>query len=404
LPGLGSFLAAAADSSDTRVLFIGLLSLISVIIALDIAVWRPLIRWSRRFQFSSSSVSSNIHINNNAQSPSTIPEFSADYFTRSPLFQLLTTSFIQPAWKSFCNLDTHVINFTSKFFPNTQKQQQQQQPSTTPMKSFASNSIIQFIRRHALSALKLIAFITSGLWITLQSIQVIRILSVVPFTQWMNISVGAMLTLGRVCLAVLLSILFAVPLGVSIGRDPKLAARIQPIVQIAASVPATALFPFLLLLLIQSGGSDPLRIGSVLLMTLGTCWLVLFNVIAGTQAIPSEMFDVASVYAGGNGFIARRVRWCSIILPAIFPYLLTGVITAVGGAWNASIVSEFVAFQGGILQTTGLGAIISNASLTGDYPVLLAATLMMCFLVLFTNRVVWNPLTNLANTRFKMIS
>jgi len=147
----------------------------------------------------------------------------------------------------------------------------------------------------------------------------------------------------------------------------------------------------------MGGGTDAgLRIGSVLLMMLGTCWLLLFNVIAGAQAIPRELFDVDKVFGAG-----RRVqRWRKLILPAIFPHALTGLITAAGGAWNASIVSEYVSFQGGVLKTTGLGAMISSASVTGDYPLLLAATLVMALLVLLTNRLVWSPLANLANTKY----
>ena len=153
--------------------------------------------------------------------------------------------------------------------------------------------------------------------------------------------------------------------------------------QIAASVPATALFPFMLLFLARLRGG--LQVGSVALMMLGTMWYVLFNVIAGAQAIPAELFEVDSIYNKDG----QWTRWCTLILPGIFPYLITGVVTAVGGAWNASIVSEYVVFQGGVMKTHGLGSFISEAAATGNYGLLLAGTGVMSLLVLLTNKFVW---------------
>lgn len=126
---------------------------------------------------------------------------------------------------------------------------------------------------------------------------------------------------------------------------------------------------------------------------------VLFNVIAGAQAIPSEFFEVDMVYGGGNRF----KRWRTLILPGIFPYLITGMVTAVGGAWNASIVSEYVTFRGEVIATRGLGALISRSAAAGDYSMLLAGTLVMCVLVLLTNRLFWGPLYRLADTKYKIL-
>lgn len=197
--------------------------------------------------------------------------------------------------------------------------------------------------------------------------------------------------------ALALSLAWAIPAGVAIGRNPRIAAVFQPIVQVAASVPATALFPFLLLALTRIGGG--LQIGSIALMMLGTMWYVLFNVIAGAQAIPSELFEVDQIYGKGN----RWNRWTKLILPGIFPYLITGVVTAVGGAWNASIVSEYVVFRGGVLKAQGLGCVISEAASCGDYPMLLAGTVVMSVLVLLTNRFVWGPLTKLAQEKYRIL-
>ncbi|WP_297041171.1 ABC transporter permease subunit, partial [Thermosynechococcus sp. OHK43] len=187
-----------------------------------------------------------------------------------------------------------------------------------------------------------------------------------------------------------------VPVGVAIGRNPRAAQILQPIVQIAASVPATALFPVLLLALANVGGG--LEIGSVALMMLGTMWYILFNVIAGAQAIPTELFEAAVVYQ-----LPWWQRWRTLILPGIFPYLITGIITAVGGAWNSSIVSEYVEFQNQTAQTLGLGATISEASVRGDFPLLMAATAVMSLLVVLTNRLVWRPLYRLAETKYQLL-
>jgi NitT/TauT family transport system permease protein len=205
-----------------------------------------------------------------------------------------------------------------------------------------------------------------------------------------------MLTALRVIIALVLSLAWTVPVGVAIGRNPKLAKLLQPIVQIAASVPATALFPVLLIALAQIGGG--LQIGSIILMMLGTMWYVLFNVIAGAQSIPSDLFEVAKVYK-----LNRLQRWRTVILPGIFPYLITGIITAVGGAWNASIVSEYIEFQGKTVSTAGLGATISQATATGNFPLLLAATAVMSLLVVLTNRLVWRPLYRLANEKYQLL-
>jgi len=166
-------------------------------------------------------------------------------------------------------------------------------------------------------------------------------------------------------------------------------------VQIAASIPATALFPVLLLLLIRAGGG--MESAAMALMLLGTQWYILFNVIAGAMAIPTDLKEAASVFQ-----FHRGERWRRLILPATFPYLVTGMLTASGGAWNASIVAEYFHFQGKALSVRGLGASISRATDSGNLPVLLAATLVMSVIVVTVNRVLWQRLYRLAATRYKL--
>jgi len=207
--------------------------------------------------------------------------------------------------------------------------------------------------------------------------------------------IGLGMTFLRVNLALLLGALWAVPAGVAIGFSPRLARIAQPLAQIAASVPATALFPVVLMVLIRLGGG--LGVGSIVLLLLGTQWYILFNVIAGAIALPTDLKECCSVFR-----LRGLARWKKLILPGIFPYLVTGLITASGGAWNASIVAEYFHFKGHIYTTTGLGATISQATDQGNFSLLLAATIMMAATVVTINRLVWRRLYALAETRFRL--
>ena len=207
--------------------------------------------------------------------------------------------------------------------------------------------------------------------------------------------IGLVATFLRVNFALLLGAVWTIPAGVAIGFNPRLARIAQPLAQIAASVPATALFPVVLLLLIRIGGG--LGIGSIALLLLGTQWYILFNVIAGAIAIPTDLKECCSVFR-----LQGIERWKKLILPGIFPYLVTGLVTASGGAWNASIVAEYFHFKGQIYTTVGLGATISQATDKGNFDLLLAATIMMAATVVTINRLVWRRLYGLAETRFRL--
>jgi NitT/TauT family transport system permease protein len=206
---------------------------------------------------------------------------------------------------------------------------------------------------------------------------------------------SAALTFLRVNAALLLGALWTVPVGVAIGSNPRFARIAQPLAQIAASIPATALFPVILLFLIRL--RDGLEIAAMLVMLLGTQWYILFNVIAGAMTIPTDLKEVSQVF-----HFSSWDRWRHLILPGIFPYLVTGMVTASGGAWNASIVAEYFHFQGKIVSTAGLGSTISSASDAGRFDVLLAATLIMASVVVLINRLLWRRLYRLGSSRFKL--
>jgi len=224
---------------------------------------------------------------------------------------------------------------------------------------------------------------------------VVMILTGLQKAELQEAGIGLAATFVRVNLTLVLGALWTIPAGVAIGFNPKLARIAQPLAQIAASVPATALFPVVLLLLIRVGGG--LGVGSIILLLLGTQWYILFNVIAGAIAIPTDLKECCFVFR-----MEGIERWKKLILPGIFPYLVTGMITASGGAWNASIVAEYFHFKGHIYTTTGLGATISQATDAGNFDLLLAATMMMAATVVTTNRLLWRKLYALAATRFRL--
>jgi NitT/TauT family transport system permease protein len=209
------------------------------------------------------------------------------------------------------------------------------------------------------------------------------------------------LTLARVLAAVAIGTLWTVPVGLWIGRSPRLSHLLQPVVQVAASFPAPMLFP-LVVVGFQAAGIRTLEWGSILLMLLGTQWYVLFNVIAGAMAIPADLKEAARSY----NITGWRYFWV-LSLPAIFPYLVTGWVTAAGGAWNASIVSEYITFKIpgmdlDLAPATGLGSDISTAFDQNNFSQLAASVLVMSALVVTFNRTVWRYLYNLAATKYSL--
>ncbi|MEH2468171.1 ABC transporter permease [Nostoc sp.] len=359
LPGLGSFLATAANKGDFKAIFWGLLVLIAIIVATDFFVWQPLIAWAERFKLEM------IETENAPQS------WVLDIVRRSPTLRAIGDRVFQP-------LQTALDNSLIRSFP----------VRSVPVNAKGNLNLPSFLNWVFVSGFTLIV-----LWGTWEAVLLLRTLG---WADWQQVIKGAILTALRVIIALILSLLWTVPVGVAIGRNRRLAQVLQPLVQIAASVPATALFPVLLLGLTRIAGG--LQIGAIALMMLGTMWYILFNVIAGAQSIPSDLIEAASVYK-----LSPLQRWQTLILPAIFPYLITGIITAVGGAWNASIVSEYVTFQGRVISTSGLGATISHATATGNFSLLLASTVIMSLLVVLTNRLIWRPLYNLAQEKYQLL-
>jgi len=188
---------------------------------------------------------------------------------------------------------------------------------------------------------------------------------------------------------------WALPVGLAIGLSPGLSRLLQPVAQVMASFPAPMLFP-VAIAAFQAAGIG-LGTGSVILMLLGTQWYILFNVIAGASSVPSDLKEAVVAFR-----MNRRERLTTLYFPAVFPYLVTGWVTAAGGAWNASIVSEYVTYKGATLTTFGLGAAVSQAAEGARFAELAAAVVVMSLIVVAFNRIVWRRCYRLASTRFSL--
>jgi NitT/TauT family transport system permease protein len=354
LPGLGSYLQTAADSDNMHATLWGVGVMIAVIVLMDQLIWRPIIAWSEKFKFEQVEA---------AQTPT------------SPVLELLRRSRVVSRL-----LRVSLI------------------PAREAITLYLAgrHAVARQGQRHLLwkwIGVGLAVAAIAGILYAMGAMTVM--LAALSRPEVGGIFRGAGATFLRVEFTLLLAGLWTVPVGVFVGLRPRLAAIAQPIAQIAASVPATALFPVVLLILIRAGGG--LGVGSIVLLLLGTQWYILFNVIAGASAIPTDLKEVCDIF-----HLGRVERWRRLLLPGIFPYLITGFVTASGGAWNASVVAEYVRFRKQTYSTTGLGAVISQATERGNFSVLLGATVVMAMVVVTVNRLLWRPLYGLAATRFKL--
>jgi len=355
LPGLGSYLQTAASAGDTPSILWGIATMIAVIVVLDQIVWRPVIAWAEKFKIEQ------------VESTEAPQSWFLGFMERS---------------RALVRLRKRVVN---------------------PIREYLR---IRFARSHALTIAQekpepwkvWLGRIIASLAVVLILYAVIRagvMLSGLTREEYREMLVGAGATFLRVVVALVIGSLWTIPVGVAIGFSPKLAKIAQPLAQIAASVPATALFPIVLLVLIRVGGG--LGLGSIVLLLLGTQWYILFNVIAGAMAIPTDLKEASSLFR-----FSSAQRWRTLILPGIFPYLVTGLVTASGGAWNASIVAEYFRFKDHTYTTVGLGATISAATDAGSFDLLLGSTVMMAIVVVTINRLVWRRMYRLAAERFTL--
>ncbi len=359
LPGLGSYLQTAASKGDIGAIVWGLATMMFIIVLTDQLLWRPLIAWSDKFKFE------------NVESAQRITSPILHLLRNSNMLQYLSNRAFLPIQESFY---ARLAHGGQRLLPAAEAARKR--------------------RKRIPIAFVIVIAVAAGVAGVL-AFHAALLLKSVTMHEVLQLLLGAAMTFLRVNASLLIASLWTIPVGVAIGFHPKLANVAQPLAQIAASFPATALFPLLVIGLMNLGMG--LGVGSIALMLLGTQWYILFNVIAGAMAIPSDLREVSGLFRFSN-----LQKWTTLILPGIFPYLITGLITASGGAWNASIVAEYFKIHGTTLRTLGLGAQISAASDRGDFPTLLLATIIMAIMVVTINRLVWRRLYKLSETKYRL--
>lgn len=354
LPGLGSYMSLAIERGDGWAQLFGVLAMLGMIVAVDQVVWRPLVAWSHKFTDEEPAGSSS--------------SWLLERLRRSRLWRAGSRS-----WGFF------------------RRRGGSPRLAPVPREPVSGNGAA--VRRWLLRLL----LVPIGAGVLYGVEKYVQLLLALTGGEWAGLFRSTAATFLRVVAAVVLASLWTIPAGVAIGRHPRWSRRLQPAIQMAASFPAPMVFPVVVGALLACGVG--LGTSSVVLLLLGTQWYILFNVIAGSSAIPRELWEVSRL-----GRFSWVQRWRRLILPAIFPSLLTGWITAMGGAWNASIVAEYMKFRGEILSTTGLGAAISQATERGQFHLLAAAVGLMAVTVVGFNRIVWRPLGHRAQTRFTLES
>lgn len=351
LPGIGSYVAAAITAQNLPALGWALLAIVTVIVLVDQLFWRPLIAWSDKFRLEQSA---------GADAPQS---WLYDLLKTARVLRLLGQA-LSPIGDAVNRLSTsHQIKYMEP----------EQQEGDDRLYTFVLLTIIG-------------GLIVAGLHFILTTVGLSEVIKAFGL---------GLLTLGRVLLLLVFATLVWTPVGVAIGFNPKLARLLQPVVQFLASFPANFIFPFATLFFIQAHIS--INWGSILLMALGSQWYILFNSIAGAMSIPTDLREMGVAMG-----LRKWHLWRTLIIPGIFSAWVTGGVTASGGAWNASIVSEIVSWGQSSLTAVGLGAYIANATQGGDWPRITLGIGMMSLFVVGANRLFWRQLYHLAETKYRL--
>ncbi|HET8714924.1 MAG TPA: ABC transporter permease subunit [Holophagaceae bacterium] len=356
LPGLGAYMQTAVDRGDHVAEVTAIGAVLLLVVVLDRLLWKPVMAWSQRFQ-----LDENLR-------PERPQSWLLTLLRRSRLLRWLEYERTQRLMRRI---------------PRPQRLIKGVLPSEPRQRQKLASFIVAALFGLVLLALALAAF------------KLARILSLVGAPAWLRLLKAGGASFARVMLSTLLATLWTVPAGLWIGMNPKWAKRLQPAVQVAVSYPVSLLFAAIttLLLRVHLG----LGASSILLMVLSTQWYLLFNIIAGAQAIPGELREMGRAFR-----LNRWGRFKTLYLPAIFPFLVTGWVTATGGAWNASIITEFVSGGGHTYATFGLGSELQLATSANNLPMVAASSLLMAGLVVLFNRLVWVPLYRMAEQRYTL--
>lgn len=356
LPGIGSYIAYAIQTMNMKAIGYAILTMFIVILLYDQLLFRPLVAWAEKFK---------------------AEQVATEQEPHSWVIDLLHRTRMLRFFGSWLNqLFNRMVNC-----------------SWTRSKPYSW--------RHHESAQH--SRFVNGIWNTLLTTLVLGTVIYSVYFIARNIplsSVGYVFYLGlitalRVFVLIMICSLIWVPVGVWIGLRPNVAQVVQPVIQFLAAFPVNLLYPLVVILIVKYHLN--VNIWVTPLMILGVQWYILFNVIAGASVLPKELLQVTD-NLGATGWL----RWRRLILPGIFPYYMTGAITAVGGAWNASIVAEVISWGQTKLAATGLGAYISESTSKGNFLHMAVGIGVMCILVLFFNRLLWRPLYVMAETRYHL--
>ena len=356
LPGIGSYIALAIEQRDLYAVGYAILTMVAVIFLYDQIFFRPLIAWSEKFK----------------ADPSTE---EAEY--QSWLIDLIRRSPLMVAFGE------QLAVFKDKFINARWLRQR-------PRKTFAESHVKKQKHLDWIWNISVLIAILGGSYLLLT-----YILTQLGAKDILHVFFLGAATGTRVIVLIIASSLLWIPVGVWVGLRPHLAQKIQAIIQFFAAFPANLFYPLFVIAIVEFHLNAEIWVTP--LMILGTQWYILFNVIAGASTIPRELYLVADNF-GVKGW----QWWRRLALPGIFPYYITGAITAAGGAWNASIVAEWVSWGDTTLKATGLGEYIQASTIEGDFPKIALGTAMMCLYVLIFNHIIWRPLYRLAEKRFNL--
>jgi len=354
LPGIGSWLAVAIADKNILAVVQAVLAMAIVILAYDQLLFRPIVAWADKFRFEQTAAQ---------QRPRS---WVYDLWRRGRVVRRLT---LATAWIG------RVISVLPMGLARPARR------AETP----ASGRVSDIIWR-----LLVLALAAYALW------------RIVLFTRstlgWSDVRLAiemGLLTLARVVVLIAVASAIWVPIGVWIGLRPWMATRVQPLAQFLAAFPANVLFPIAVVLIVSLQLNPDIWLSP--LMVLGTQWYILFNVIAGASAFPTDLREASTLF---------RLRtwqwWRKVIIPGILPYYVTGALTATGGSWNASIVAEVASWGSTKLRAVGLGSYIADATEAADYPRVVLGIVVMSVMVVVCNRLIWRPLYRLAERRFRL--
>ena len=356
LPGIGSYVAQAIVSKDLSAIGFALLTMLIVILLYDQLLFRPLVAWAEKFK---------IELTVSQDPPES---WILTMFQRAHLLHRFAKG-IGHLWNSFVE--------TIPKLPRRNLTFREPSPLVIKLQGVTWNGLL--IGAMGFGAWILINFVSSG----------------VDHSEIGKVFMLGLITLARVMVLLTLACVVWVPLGVIIGLNPRWATKVQPLAQFLAAFPANLLFPVAVFLMVRYRLSP--EIWTAPLMILGTQWYILFNVVAGASAIPNDLREAAK----NLGLSGWRL-WKHLLLPGIIPSLLTGLVTASGGTWNASIVAEVVSWGDTTLTATGLGSYIAQWSQKGDYPHIVLGIAVMSLYVVFFNRFFWGRLYSISQTRYRL--